>query len=236
MANDPSKKTLRHFYCRDVLWQSFERMSESLDRGVDDLVNEAMRLLARQQGFLPADYPSSAGDLTPPNPAGNSVPPPRPRPDATPTGAPGAPPARPGSGSFTDLRRASSVPPPLPSGRGTSEHPSMRPPPPPGFAMPPSGGLKPAPPLYLIFGNQKYSVDKDQFIIGRGTKSADLPIRDGNISRKHAAVIRRNGDYYIKDLGSTNGIDYNGDRIEGKKIEEGDVFSICDYQLRFTFK
>ena len=42
MANDPTRKTLRHFYCRDVLWQSFERMSEALDRGVDELVNEAM--------------------------------------------------------------------------------------------------------------------------------------------------------------------------------------------------
>ncbi len=238
MANDPSKKTLRHFYCRDVLWQSFERMSEALDRGVDELVNEAMRVLAQQQGFLPADFPAG-GELSQPNPAPaalpNPVPPPLPRPDSTPTGGPGAS-TRPGSGSFTDLRRASSVPPPVPGNRATSEHPAMRPPPPPGFAMPASAGGRSAPPLFLIFGNQKYSVDKDQFIIGRGTKSSDLPIRDGNISRKHAAVIRRNGDYYIKDLGSTNGIDFNGDRIEGKKIEEGDVFSICDYQLRFTFK
>ena len=92
------------------------------------------------------------------------------------------------------------------------------------------------PPLFLVFGNQKYIVEKDQFIIGRGAKSSDLPIRDGNISRKHAAVVRRGGAYYIKDLGSTNGIDFNGERIEARKIEEGDVYSICDYQLRFTFK
>jgi len=37
--------------------------------------------------------------------------------------------------------------------------------------------------------------------------------------------------YFIKDLGSTNGIEYKGERIEGKKIEEGDTFSICDYQF-----
>ncbi len=237
MANDPSRKTLRHFYCRDVLWQSFERMSEALDRGVDELVNEAMRLLAQQQGFLPPDYPSD-GELAPrasapalPNP----VPPPLPRTDSTPTGAPSGS-KRTGSGSHTDLRRPSSVPPPVPASRMTNELQAVRPPPPPNFAMPPAAGGRVAPPLFLIFGNQKYAVDKDQFIIGRGTKSSDLPIRDGNISRKHAAVIRRNGDYYIKDLGSTNGIDYKGDRIEGKKIEEGDVFSICDYQLTFTFR
>jgi pSer/pThr/pTyr-binding forkhead associated (FHA) protein len=94
----------------------------------------------------------------------------------------------------------------------------------------------PAPPLYLVFDNQKYRIDKDQFIIGRGAKSSDLPIKDGNISRKHAAVIRRNGTYFIKDLGSTNGIDYKGMRIDNKRIDEGDVFHLCDYELRFTYK
>ena len=79
-------------------------------------------------------------------------------------------------------------------------------------------------------------IDKDQFIIGRGAKSSDLPIKDGNISRKHAAVIRRNGTYFIKDLGSTNGIDYKGMRIDNKRIDEGDVFHLCDYELRFTYK
>src|SRR5439155_4301416 len=93
-----------------------------------------------------------------------------------------------------------------------------------------------APPLYLIFENQRFLIDKDQFIIGRGAKTSDLPIRDGNISRKHAAVIRKNGGYFIKDLGSTNVIDFNGARVDNKRIEEGDVYSLCDYQLRFTFR
>jgi pSer/pThr/pTyr-binding forkhead associated (FHA) protein len=97
-------------------------------------------------------------------------------------------------------------------------------------------GVAPAPPLYLVFDNQKYRIDKDQFIIGRGSKSSDLPIKDGNISRKHAAIIRRNGTYFIKDLGSTNGIDFKGMRIDNKRIDEGDVFHLCDYELRFTYK
>ncbi len=106
-----------------------------------------------------------------------------------------------------------------------------------------AGGPPPAPDgasggatLYLTFDNQKYRIDKEQFIIGRGTKSSDLPIKDGNISRKHAAVIRRNGTFFIKDLGSTNGIDFNGMRIDNKRIDEGDVFHICEYELKFTYK
>jgi pSer/pThr/pTyr-binding forkhead associated (FHA) protein len=113
----------------------------------------------------------------------------------------------------------------------------------PGAYAGPVGGPGPSPmavpsaaTLYLIYNNQRYPITKDQFIIGRGSKTSDLPIKDGNISRKHAAVIRRNGTYYIKDLGSTNGIDYKGMRIDNKRIDEGDVFHLCDYELRFTYR
>ena len=92
------------------------------------------------------------------------------------------------------------------------------------------------PTLYLIYNGHRYPISKDQFIIGRGSKTSDLAIKDGNISRKHAAVIRRNGTYYIKDLGSTNGIDYKGMRIDNKRVDEGDIFHICDYELRFTYR
>ena len=125
-------------------------------------------------------------------------------------------------------------PPPDPDG--------ARPPPPPvpggdagyapGAAAPEAQQL----PLFLVFNGQKYRIDKEKFIIGRGSQMTDLTIRDGNISRKHAAIIYRGGKYFLKDLDSTNGIDYQGSRIDSKKIEEGDVFHICDYELRFTFQ
>ncbi|MCS6857465.1 MAG: FHA domain-containing protein, partial [Sandaracinaceae bacterium] len=89
---------------------------------------------------------------------------------------------------------------------------------------------------YVIFNGQKFPITKDEFIIGRGSKTADLLIKDGNISRRHAAIIYHNGAYYIKDLGSTNGIEYKGQRIESRRIEEGDVYHLCDYEIRFTFR
>ena len=210
MSTDPNRKTLRHFYCRDAIWQVFEQMSEAMDRGVDELVNEAMKHFVEQSGYL-------VGPDTDAQPSKVFAGPEQPRPPLP-----------------------SPVPPPFPSARMTA-HFAGRPPLPPGpaVAVPPAGtasGISTVPPLYLIFGNQKYIVDKDQFIIGRGARTSDLAIRDGNISRKHAAVVRRAGAYYIKDLGSTNGIDYNGERIEARKIEEGDVYSICEYQLKFTFQ
>lgn len=92
------------------------------------------------------------------------------------------------------------------------------------------------PPLYVIFNGQKIPVTKDEFVIGRGSKTADLPIKDGNISRRHAAIVFQGGAYYVKDLGSTNGIEYGGRRIDSKRIEEGDMVAICDYELRFTYR
>ena len=106
----------------------------------------------------------------------------------------------------------------------------------PSAAPMPAPAMGAGPTLFLIYNGQRYPVTKDQFIIGRGSKTSDLAIKDGNISRKHAAVIRRNGTFYIKDLGSTNGIDYKGMRIDNKRIDEGDVFHLCDYELRFTYK
>jgi hypothetical protein len=203
--SDLNKKTLRHFYCRDVLWQCFERMSEDFDRGVDDLVNEAMRVFAREKGYIPAEADVRATAQHVPIPH-SAVPKPPPLP----------PPIR---ASQQMPRLSGSVPALAPS-----------------ESSPNLDALAAVPPLYLIFQNQRFLIDKEQFIIGRGAKTSDLPIRDGNISRKHAAVIRKNGGYFIKDLGSTNGIDFNGTRVDNKRIEEGDVYSLCDYQLRFTFR
>lgn len=92
------------------------------------------------------------------------------------------------------------------------------------------------PPLFIIFANQRYAVDKDKYIIGRSSQLADLVIRDGNISRKHCAVIFKNGAYYIKDLDSTNGIEFQGQRIDTKRIDEGDQFNICEFQFTFTYR
>jgi len=90
--------------------------------------------------------------------------------------------------------------------------------------------------LFLLFNNNRYPIDQDRFVIGRGSQNTDLTIRDGNISRQHCAIIRRNNTWYLKDLDSTNGVEYRGNRIESKRIEEGDVFYLCDYPLQFTFR
>jgi hypothetical protein len=114
-----------------------------------------------------------------------------------------------------------------------------------GGRLPPPSGRSPAVgvgvgvggarPLYLYYEGQVYEVDQDQFVIGRGSKYSDLAIKDANISRRHCAIVRRNGQYYIKDLESTNGVEFNGQRVDNHLIQEGTTYRLCDHEIRFSF-
>ena len=194
-------------------------MAEDQEKGVDELISDALVAYAQLAGYQTGVTTTTTTGRRRRRPA--RAPPTRPRPrrrrrcPRRRRGA-GVRAARPGPGWASSRRRR----------RRRRRAPAP---------VPDAGSAGP-PPLYLVFDNQKYRIDKDQFIIGRGSKSSDLPIKDGNISRKHAAVIRRNGTYFIKDLGSTNGIDFKGMRIDNKRIDEGDLFHLCDYELRFTYK
>ncbi|MGD8859441.1 MAG: FHA domain-containing protein [Myxococcales bacterium] len=249
-TQDQNKKTLRHFQCRDYLWEIFEQMSAELECSTDYLINEAMRQYARSRNYG-TGRASAQGTPQP------QVPAQQPAPAAPPGGIPSlragaparpsmpAPPPRPSMPATNPApRRPSSMPPPPPRPAPSMQQPSMParpavsapPPPPPQASMPPQAAQQMArPQLYIIFNGQKIPVTKDEFIIGRGSKSADLAIKDGNISRRHAAVVWHNGAHYLKDLGSTNGVEFQGRRFDSKRIEEGDLFRLCDYELQFTY-
>jgi hypothetical protein len=225
------RKSPRQFLCSDALWSTFQRMAEDQEKGVDEIISDALVAYAQLAGY-------QTGVSTSDDEEGPATPPPVHTPAAASRPLPPPPPPMPAAGGRFGR------PIPGPGGLGAPQAPGLsgglsgahglsdgR-----GLSAEGTPGGSAAPPLYLVFDNQKYRIDKDQFIIGRGSKSSDLPIKDGNISRKHAAVIRRNGTYFIKDLGSTNGIDFKGMRIDNKRIDEGDLFHLCDYELRFTYK
>jgi len=92
------------------------------------------------------------------------------------------------------------------------------------------------PVLFLIHDGQRYPVTADSLIIGSGRGLSGLAIGDAALVPRHAAVIRRNGRYYLKDLDSIYGIHYKGMRIDNKRIDEGDVFHIGAHEIRFTFR
>lgn len=104
--------------------------------------------------------------------------------------------------------------------------------PPPPQARPASQGRT----LIALFEGQQYPVTKEEFVIGRGQKTTDLTIRDSNVSRRHACVVLYNGQYWIVDQQSTNGIDYQGGKVDRKVIEDGDSYRICDHEIQFVYR
>src|SRR3954465_8013011 len=94
---EQSKKTMRHFYCRDVLWETFEQMANDFDCSIDYLVNEAMRYYARSKNYQspnappmtgaapvagsnPTAYPPAKGGPPGARPMSGTQPPPQPNP------------------------------------------------------------------------------------------------------------------------------------------------------------
>jgi len=53
----------------------------------------------------------------------------------------------------------------------------------------------------------------DEFIIGRDQKNCDLYLENLEIGRQHARILRREGSFFLCDLGSRNGSTVDGRRI-----------------------
>jgi pSer/pThr/pTyr-binding forkhead associated (FHA) protein len=58
----------------------------------------------------------------------------------------------------------------------------------------------------------KFNTDKTSIIIGRSL-SCDIVLPFENISRQHCKIDFRDGEFYITDLGSVNGIFVEGNRL-----------------------
>jgi hypothetical protein len=75
-------------------------------------------------------------------------------------------------------------------------------------------------------------LDKDAMVIGR-SRTCDVVIPSAKVSRQHASLSRVEGDYFIEDLGSANGVWLNGEKVTRIRVSHGDVYTISDELLTF---
>ncbi|XXF75865.1 FHA domain-containing protein [Myxococcaceae bacterium GXIMD 01537] len=69
--------------------------------------------------------------------------------------------------------------------------------------------------------------------LGRGGL-ADLRLRDRTVSRIHARILREDGGFQVRDMGSPNGVYVNGERLEDSvPLADGDVLEMGHTLLRF---
>jgi pSer/pThr/pTyr-binding forkhead associated (FHA) protein len=107
---------------------------------------------------------------------------------------------------------------------GSEEHPGVGTPVPSGASITVTRGF---------YEGLEIPVDREWFVIGRG-RSADLVLSEPTISRAHAAIGYESGEFFVQDLGSTNGTGVNGQREPRTSLQDGDQVQLGKLALKFT--
>ncbi len=75
------------------------------------------------------------------------------------------------------------------------------------------------------------TVDLTQILrIGRGSDN-DVVLPDFSVSRRHAEIRNESSGFVIHDIGSTNGVEVNGERVRAHLLERGDRIKLGVFQL-----
>ncbi len=77
-------------------------------------------------------------------------------------------------------------------------------------------------------------LDKTEVLVGRASEEAHVNINHTSISRMHARLYPGAGRWGIEDLGSTNGIFVNGERLKNAWMKPGDIVKIASVPFRFV--
>ncbi|MGD8525587.1 MAG: FHA domain-containing protein [Thioalkalispiraceae bacterium] len=84
-----------------------------------------------------------------------------------------------------------------------------------------------------------FELDKDEFYIGRKSNN-DIQLDDPAVSSRHVRLIRQKNeyleghdDYFIEDMGSTNGTLVNEKEVTQQLLKHGDEIQIGNHHFRF---
>jgi sigma-B regulation protein RsbU (phosphoserine phosphatase) len=90
--------------------------------------------------------------------------------------------------------------------------------------------------LELLSGDrtgERYTLGNETAVLGRHPDCA-IVLDQGAVSRQHAQIVFKEGDYWVEDLRSRNGTYVNSAPVTvPRRLQNGDRLKICD--LEFTF-
>jgi len=246
---DPnSSKIPRKIAIADHLWEAFEEMAQHMGSDRDGLINQAMFMFARLNGFMEASpaarnglakaatarIPSSASvprsDISIPAPRNSSTS--QPKMEDDPVRREVAERVLETAAELERLIKGKN------ENRNDSDGPSD------DAAGDEDERLNSSPgaeadgggQLYLMAeGGELDKIAKERFVIGRG-KHCDFVINSGKVSREHAVIVREGEEYFIEDLGSSNGTWFNKQRIKRRKVEDGDEYYICSEKIKLVMR
>jgi hypothetical protein len=241
---DPnSSKMPRKIAIADHIWEAFEEMAQQMGTDRDGLVNQAMFMFARLNGFMDGSSSARAGNglakagtsrlssSAVPRaevPRANSGA--QPKMDDDPVRREVAERVLETAAELERLIKGKNENREEPDGGGQDDDERLNSSP--GADEEPAGGGE----LYLMAeGGELDKIAKERFVIGRG-KHCDFVINSGKVSREHAVIVREGEEYFIEDLGSSNGTWFNKQRIKRRKVEDGDEYYICSEKIKLVMR
>jgi hypothetical protein len=133
------------------------------------------------------------------------------------------------------------IPTPAPASPPIAAPPVTEPTPTPTMVFRPEAAVaavpepEPEPPrerVVLSLEGREVPITVDRAVIGR-SRECDVRVADSNVSRRHAELRREDSAYWIVDLGSTNGTELNGKRVERAKLSDGDRITLGSTDVVF---
>jgi len=101
------------------------------------------------------------------------------------------------------------------------------------FCHAPRGYKKPQ--LEFVSGplaGQVVALDGEVTTIGSAPGST-VALQDVGVSRKHAGIRRDGSGFELADLGSTNGVYVNGEKVARRRLAPGDVIRVGSTEMVF---
>ena len=85
----------------------------------------------------------------------------------------------------------------------------------------------------LQWNGQRRVLENQRSVLGR-SRDVDVQIEDPNVSRRHAEIVQEGSTYWLVDLGSTNGTEVNGRRVQRMRLDDGSRFTIGETTVTFS--
>ncbi|MEZ6129284.1 MAG: FHA domain-containing protein [Planctomycetaceae bacterium] len=88
--------------------------------------------------------------------------------------------------------------------------------------------------LQQVGGGRIIAIDRAVVLVGRGADCDAVITASQKISRRHCCLVQVDNSYYLRDLGSMNGVWLNGERVNREiRMNLGDRVAIGDVEFLF---
>lgn len=78
----------------------------------------------------------------------------------------------------------------------------------------------------------RFPLDREKVTLGRGSDN-DIPMASGSVSVHHAVMVRTPDGFELRDLDSTNGISYHGERKISLPLQSGMMVKLGEVEFLF---